>query len=317
MSEAQSREEHAREPARFLSRYPPFEGMDRAELERVAASVVEHHAPAGESVLVENGATGMYLYVVRDGTMELDHKGFVVDVVTKGQVFGHPTLLTGLAPEFTVRAREDTDLYLIPRDLALELLSSADGVTFVAQTLRERLIRAAHTMRAMPDVRSVPVTSLVRRGPVFCDPATTIRETAKLMTDEMVTAVLVQSRKGLGIVTDADLRKKVVAGGLSPEAPVSTVMTVPVKTVSTEMLAPEASIEMMQAGVNHLPVVDTRGRVVGVVSAGSLMNLDALTPSPFGGRSRRRGTRTSSSKRPQRCRSYSSRSSTPTSTRRP
>jgi len=278
MSEAPSREDHAGEAARFLSHYPPFDGMERVELGRVAASVVEYRAVEGESVLVENGATGTYLYVVRDGTMELDHKGHVVDVVTKGQVFGHPTLLTGLAPEFTVRAREDTDLYLIPRDVAVELLSRADGVTFVAQTLRDRLIRAAHTMRALPDVRSVPVTSLVRRGPVFCDPATTIRQAAQLMSDEMVTAVLVQSRQGLGIVTDTDLRKKVIAVGLSPEAAVSTIMTVPVKTVSAAMLAPEASIEMMQEGVNHLPVVDGQGRVVGVVSAGSLMNLDALSP---------------------------------------
>ena len=64
---------------------------------------------------------GSILYVVRDGTMELDHKGHVVDVVTKGQVFGHPTVITGLAPEFTVRAREDTVLYLIPRDVALDV----------------------------------------------------------------------------------------------------------------------------------------------------------------------------------------------------
>jgi CBS domain-containing protein len=278
VSESQSRQEHAAEVARFLSHYAPFEGLDRAELARVSSAIVEHHAPAGESVLIEGGATGMYLYVVRDGTMELDHKGHVVDVVTKGQVFGHPTLLTGLAPEFTVRAREDTVLYLIPRDAALELLSRTEGVTFVAQTLRERLIRAAHTMRAMPDVRSVPVTSLLNRAPVFCDPSTSIREAAKLMSDEIVTAVLIESRQGLGILTDSDLRKKVLAGGLSPETPVSLVMSVPVKTVSSEMLAPQASIEMMQAGVNHLPVVDAGGRVVGVVSAGTLMNLDALSP---------------------------------------
>ena len=272
-------EERAREIARFLSRYPPFDGMDRADLELVAAGIVEHRAVAGEAVLVENGATGTHLYVVRDGTMELEHKGHVVDVVTKGQVFGHPTLITGQAPEFTVRAREETLLYLIPRDAALPILSSPGGVANVAQTLRDRLIRAAHLMRAMPDVRSsVPVTSLVRRAPVFCEPSTTIREAAQLMSAEVVTAVLVTSSKGLGIVTDADLRKKVLAGDLSPEAPVSSIMTLPVKTIGDDVLAPEATIEMMQAGVNHLPVVDKHGRVVGVVSAGSLMSLDALSP---------------------------------------
>ena len=202
----------------------------------------------------------------------------MVDVVTKGQVFGHPTLVTGLAPEFTVRAREDTVLYLIPRYVALAILGSPEGVTFVAQTLRDRLIRAAHTMRGMPDVRSVLVTSLVRRGPVFCDPSTTIRQAAQLMNDEVVTAVLVTSSRGLGIVTDADLRKKVLASGLSPDAPVSSIMTLPVRTVRDDVLAPEASIEMLQAGVNHLAVVDKDGRVVGVVSAGSLMSLDALSP---------------------------------------
>ena len=77
----QSSEQHAKEIARFLSHYAPFDRMDRAELEEVARGVVEHRAVAGEAVLVENGATGTYLYVVRDGTMELDHKGIVVDVV--------------------------------------------------------------------------------------------------------------------------------------------------------------------------------------------------------------------------------------------
>jgi CBS domain-containing protein len=275
----QADSDHTREITRFLSHHPPFEGMDRAALERVAAGVVEHRAVAGEAVLAEDGAAGTHLYVVRDGTMELDHKGHVVDVVTKGQVFGHPTLVTGLAPEFTVRAREDTLLYLIPRDVALPILSSPEGVTLVAQTLRDRLIRAANTMPAMPQVgSSAPVTSLVRRAPVFCGPSTTIRETAQLMSDEVVTAVLVTTSKGLGIVTDADLRRKVLATGLSPDAPVSSIMTLPVKTIGADVLAPEATIEMMQAGVNHLPVVDGQQRVVGVVSAGSLMSVDALSP---------------------------------------
>ncbi len=268
----------AKEIARFLAHYPPFDRMDRARLEQIALSVVEHRAVPGEAVLIEDGATGTHLYVVRDGTMELDHQGHVVDVITKGQVFGHPTLVTGLAPEFTVRAREETVLYLIPREIALSILGTPGGVTFVAHTLRDRLIRAAQATREMPEVLAVPVTALVRRGPVFCEPSTSIREAAQLMCDEVVSAILVSSSMGLGIVTDADLRRKVLAGGISPEAPVGSIMTTPVRTVRDDVLAPEASIEMMQAGVNHLPVVDERGRVVGVVSAGSLMSLDALSP---------------------------------------
>jgi CBS domain-containing protein len=44
------------------------------------------------------------------------------------------------------------------------------------------------------------------------------------------------------------------------------------------VLAPEASIAMMAAGVNHVPVLDGDGQVVGILSASSLMTLDARSP---------------------------------------
>lgn len=46
-----------------------------------------------------------------------------------------------------------------------------------------------------------------------------------------------RARGGLGIVTDVDLRDKVVATRASSDAPVSTIMTTPVRTVSTDTLA--------------------------------------------------------------------------------
>ncbi len=269
---------HLRARARFLARHELFKSLTPRELERTAASIVERVASAGEAVLVEGGPPGTELFVVREGTFELIHEQVVVDIMTGCQVFGHPTLLTGLAPEFTVRAREDSLLYCIPKDIALELLTRPEGVAFVARTGRDRLIQAARTMRALPDIRTQPVTSLVRSAPLFCEPDTTVREAARLMAAEGRSALLVETRDGLGIVTDVDLRDRVVAGAVSRDAPVSAVMTAPVKTVSAEVTAPEASIEMMAAGVNHLPVVDARGRVVGILSASSLMTLDARSP---------------------------------------
>lgn len=267
-----------RERAGFLSRIEPFKELAPDELERVAAAIVERVAPAGEAVLVESGLPGTELCVVRDGTFELIHKEAIVAIVTSGEVFGHPTLLTGLAPEFTTRAREDSTLYCIPKDVALDILSRPEGVKFVARTGRDRLIQAARTMRALPDVRTRPVTSLLREPPLFCDPDTTIRDAAREMVAEARSAILVRTRDGLGIVTDRDLREKVVADGVSRDAPVSAVMTTPVKTVSADVLAPGAAIEMIAAGVDHLPVVDADGNVVGILSARTLMTLDARSP---------------------------------------
>jgi len=270
--------ERLKERVRFLSRFEPFQGLKRDDLERAAASIEERHVAAGETVLIEGGLPGTQLYVVREGTFALLHKEVMVATVTSGEVFGHPTLLTGLAPEFTTRARHDSTLYCIPRDMAMEILSRPEGVQWVAGSLRERLIQAARTMQALPDVRTQPVTSVVRSVPLFCAPDTSIHDAAEMMIAEKRSAMLVQTRGGLGIVTDVDLRDKVVVGGVSRDAPVTTIMTTPVHTVGAEVLAQEASIAMMTAGVNHMPVLDADGTVVGILSASSLMTLDTRSP---------------------------------------
>ncbi len=266
------------ERVRFLARLAPFSSLDPAELERVAESVEERLVPAGGVVLIENGLPGTHLYLVHEGALELLHKQAMVAVLTSGEIFGHPSLLTGLAPEFTVRARSDTIIYAIPRNVAVELLSRPEGVKWLAGNHRERLLQAARTMSALPDVRTRPVTEVVRSAPVFCDPDTTIHDAAQIMIDERRSAILVNTSGGLGIVTDVDLRNKVVVGGVSRDAPVSTIMTSPVHTIGAEVLAPEASIAMMVAGVNHLPVLDASGTVVGILSASNLMTLEARSP---------------------------------------
>jgi CBS domain-containing protein len=263
---------------RFLMHLEPFSGLDPAELERVAASVEKRFVAAGTAVLIESGLPGRYLFVVREGTVELLHKQVLVADLTSGEIFGHPTLLTGLAPAFTARARTDCTVYCIPKDVAVELLSRPEGVKWLAANNRERLLQAARSMSALPDVRTRPVTEVVRSAPVFCDPDTTIHDAAQLMIDEGRSAILVSARDGLGIVTDVDMRDKVVVGGVSRDEPVSTIMTTPVHTIGAEVLAPEASIAMMVAGVNHLPVLDEAGTVVGILSASNLMTLEARSP---------------------------------------
>jgi CBS domain-containing protein len=270
--------ERLRQRMRFLADIDPFNGLSKLELERVARSIVERVAEAGEAVLVESGVPGTELYVVHEGTLELVHKEAVVALITTGEVFGHPTLLTGLPPEFTTRANSRAVLYCIPKDTAFDLLSHPEGLMWLAGNQRERLIQAARTMRSLPDVRNRPVTSLVRSAPLVCESDTSIREAARMLSEAGRSALLVRLRDGLGIVTDVDFRDKVVLSGVSRDAPVTKIMTSPVHTIGADVLAPEASIAMMASGVNHLPVLDAEGDVVGILSASNLMTLDSRSP---------------------------------------
>jgi len=266
--------------AAFLGRFPPFDHLTQEELARLAATVRERSYEAGEDALVEDGQPSSHLFVIHSGSMELMHQEEVIDVLEPGECFGHPSLLTGLAPAFTVRAHEKSTCYLLPREIALDVLGRPDGASYVALTLRERLTRTGHTVHALPEVRTLKIASLITSPPIFCEPETEIRKAAHAMRDFNVSAVLVRGRDGLGILTDSDLREKVVAGDISVDAPVSEIMSSPVVTTPAYRLAVEASIQMMNAGVHHLPVLDELQNVIGIVSAADLMNLETL--SPFG-----------------------------------
>ena len=266
------------EAAGFLAKHPPFRDLERSRLLEVAASLSALRVAAGESVLVEDGPPGASLFVVRSGSMDLVHKDQVIDFIGAGDTFGHPTLLTALPPAFTVRAREDSMLYLVPRDVALDVLGRPSGVAFVADTLRDRLKRVVRAEPALPQARSVPVASLIHRPPVFCSPSASIRDAAKLMSDKNATALLVRKGEEVGIITNADLRDRVLAAGMPVNAPVSSIVSTPLRTIRDNRLAPEASIEMLSGGFSHLVVVDARGQILGIVSPNSLMRLDALSP---------------------------------------
>ncbi len=89
----------------FLARYSPFDALDLSELRTLSAGAVEHAYDTGESVLVEDGLPTRGLWVILTGSMDIVHDGEPIQVLEPGECFGHPSLLTGMAPAFTVRAR--------------------------------------------------------------------------------------------------------------------------------------------------------------------------------------------------------------------
>ena len=161
--------------AAFLGRYQPFAGADPSELEQLAAGAKVLSPDAGSVILAEDGAVSTGVYVVRQGAVELVHDDEVVDVLDVGEVFGHPSMLTGQAPAFTVRAREQCELILIPAREAVPHLTGE----FVASTLRARLVRAGQVVHAQGDVRTAHLGDLVHRPAPICAPTDSVREAAR------------------------------------------------------------------------------------------------------------------------------------------
>jgi len=103
-------------------------------------------------------------------------------------------------------------------------------------------------------------------------PDTTVEAAVRLMVDKRVGSVLVVDNEEVrGIVTERDFVYKVaLQGGLSPDMPVTAVMTTQVLCARPEQTIEQAMALMTDKRVRHLPVLDA-GRIVGLVSIGDLV----------------------------------------------
>jgi CBS domain-containing protein len=258
------------EIADFLHAHPPFDAIRPADLQRVEqATEIEFHT-AGTIVFAKGSQPVEHLWVVRTGAVEIVHEGRVLDLLGTGELFGHGSMLSGLPPGFTARAAEDTLCYRIRADVATPLLARPAGVRFVARSL----LRALGPDDEEPgaDTASRPVASLLRSPLIICPPETSIQEAARRMTESRATSVVVDMGGGrLGIVTDRDLRSRVVAAGRDTREPVATAMSAPAYTVAADRLGGEALLDMLDRGIRHLPVVSATGAVLGVLEDADLV----------------------------------------------
>lgn len=113
---------------------------------------------------------------------------------------------------------------------------------------------------------------------VTCEPGQSIQSVAKLMEKHNVGCVVV-AEKGIpkGIITDRDLLVRVLAKepAVSPADPVRLVMTSPVKTISLQQGLHDAISLMKNSQIRRLPVVNSSGQAVDIVTFSDLYALIA------------------------------------------
>ncbi len=257
----------------FLAKQSPFSALSNEDLERISSKIeVEYFAR--DSVIVTAGSAPLHhLFIIRTGSVEVLDKGKVIDQLGSGDAFGHISVLTGLPPEYSVRTSEDTLCYRLPdpREL-IENPASLKFGHFGTFNTRHRLTASA----LLSDAQS-SVTRYMREI-LWVNATDSIRETAGRMNEADQSFALVQSREGLGLVTDRDFRKKIGRGEFSIDAPVGGMMSFPLITVSNKATLALAFMQMVERGVNHLVVVDEFDKPIGVVRAMDLSSVQLRSP---------------------------------------
>jgi CBS domain-containing protein len=254
--------------AGFLGSHPPFDAIGAAELDRVAAVTQEESSPRGTAIFAQGAGPVESVWMVRSGSVEVVHDGRVLDLLGPGELFGQSSMISGLPTGFEARAAQDAVCYRIPADIMRPLLARPQILRAVADSMSPRT-------ETEPTQR---VGALIRTPPLLCRGDEPIREAARRMTDRGVSAVVVRVASSFGIMTDRDLRRRVIGAGLSPDAPVSAVMTAPAYTVTADRLASDVLLDMLERNIHHIPVLSAAGEVLGVVDDGDLVAAAGRTP---------------------------------------
>jgi CBS domain-containing protein len=270
----------------FLRSVPPFDTLSADELAHVVSRMEMAYFPREQRIVSNGEPPFKHLYIIQKGSAKLsliDDEGedLLVDVRGEGDYFGATSLLQDKPAMFNISARQDLICLLLPAEDVRQLVNSypvferyfsfslARTIKAVRQTADfqcpQPIGQSAISLEAF--LTGKRVADIMNKNLLTCAPYISVQSAATMMAQRRVSSIVATGNGlyPLGIMTDNDLRTKVLAAGLSPEVAVARVMSQPVQTVSPEADAFDALLAMSRQGVRLLVVIEN-DRMVGIIS---------------------------------------------------
>ena len=267
------------DPMTFVRERSPLDRLDPGTLAGLERTLEIVYLPAGSRILERGGPPATHLFLVRSGSVRLEREDGLVLLLEEGELFGYRSLLTGDPPAFDATSETDVLCYRFPAENARPALEHPAVSAALARGLADRLraVSPAARVAALPDAGlATPLRDLVTRAPVMVARGTTVSDTARVMREAGVSSVLVAGPEP-GILTDRDLRNRVLAEDRPNATPVEAVSTHPALTLDAGAPLLEAVLFMLERNVHHI-VVEDAGRVVGVVTDSDVLRQHARSP---------------------------------------
>lgn len=265
-----------------LRRSELFSELDGESLRWAATHCTVEYQRAGTR-LVDYSQENSDVFVIVKGAAELhDQGGELVGRFAERDTLGVVSSATGRLTRTTCDLIEDTVFCRFGADAIGWLRSqSIDFDRCLISIVEDRAVaERSGTVAVRLSLLTVDCGSLSRRDPVTVSTTTSVDEVAQIMTANGVSSVLVVDDGGglVGIMTDRDIRSRIVAPNRDPTTAVAEVMTADLVTVTPETPGQAALLNMTQNNIHHLPIVDPTNNPLGVVSINDLHV--ALTSDP-------------------------------------
>ncbi len=279
----------------FLQKTLPFNDLDDFTLLELSRHTRIDFYPKGARILTQDESNVDYIYLIQKGGVKLylqDKAGEISlkDFRGEGSVFGALDIIRGTRANMTVEAVEDTFCFLFPKKDFLKLLQTHPGFSqyylksfsnnYIQKSFDElRKEKLSPKTEGSLYLFTVKVNEVIRRKPEIITLAQNVQQAAQRMSEQGIGSLLIKDEYGKisGIITDKDIRSKVVARGLPYSTEVEQVMTSPVKKISAHQLCFDALLDMMSNRIHHLAVQDG-DRVIGVITSHDILVLQGESP---------------------------------------
>ncbi len=268
---------HAPDPTPLAERlrlHRVFGLLPDASRQTLLEHLAVHDMAAGQDVAQGDSLHGALHWIVSGTVNLLGPQDQTLITLTADEFFG---LQLG-SEQGVTRARAQSDSLIARLDAAtLEALrheSPALAYLLPASGAGQRSGRRPHggdgTADPALNLMTTPVRSLIQREPITVTPHTSIREAAQLMSTQRVSSVLIVEQGHLfGMITDRDLRNRVIAAGLDTSRPVADIATLAPMGIDVDNPAFDALLLMARHNIHHVPVLDGQ-RIAGMITATDL-----------------------------------------------
>lgn len=280
--------------AEFLNDVPPFQFLNAETRRTLAGRISLSSYPANTYLLKQDGPPSEQLFIIKRGGVKVFIRSEAGDEVLtdyrgEGDVIGYLSLFGSDRSRANVVTVEDSECYLIDRGTMQGLMDENPAVRdfFHRSFLDKYLDRTFQTMEDRGLLRSAgcqlllvtPVGELARRNVISAPWDLSIQEASSIMSRRSIGSLVITGPDAVpaGIITDKDLRDKVITAGRDIKETVGSIMSTTLVTADTREYCFEAILKMMRHNVHHLFVVED-GRVIGIISNHDIMMLQGTSP---------------------------------------
>ena len=278
----------------FLKNVPPFQFLEEKTLQGIAGGLSMEFYPKGSMILHQDGPPSEYLRIIKKGGVKVFIKAdkgeeVLIDYRSEGDSFGLLSLVGGDKSRANVVAVDDTICYLLNKAAILKLVDSVPAFTefflksflnkFIDKTYEEMHNKSLLFGGGEKLLFTTPVGEIAARNVMTAPQTISIRRAAEIMSERRYSSLVIVDEQGVpaGIVTDRDLRDKVVSKGRMGDEKVSDIMSVSLIKAEARDYCFEALLKMIRYNIHHLLVVD-QGKLMGIVTNHDLMMLQGTSP---------------------------------------